>query len=109
MVVEIFDIGVAGEEPDQLVDDRLEMQLLGSGERKTIGEVEAHLVAEHRERAGAGAVALLDAVAENVLDQVEILAHRFLASRNMVPQHGALSRAASLERMRPHGNRRNWP
>ena len=75
VVVEIFDVGVAGEEPEQLVDDRLEVQLLGRHQRKAFGQVEAHLMAEHRQRAGAGAVALLHAVGENVLHQIEILAH----------------------------------
>ena len=34
VVVEIFDVGVAGQKPQQLVDDRLDVQLLGGGERK---------------------------------------------------------------------------
>ena len=64
------------QEPEQLVDDRLQVQLLGGDQREALGEVEAHLMAEHRERAGAGAVALLHAVGEHVLHQIEILAHR---------------------------------
>ena len=75
VIVEILDVGVAGEEPEQLVDDRLEVQLLGRQQRKAFGQIEAQLMAEHRERAGAGAVALLHAVGENVLHQIEILAH----------------------------------
>ena len=49
------------QEPEQLVDDRLEVQLLGGDERKAGGQIEAHLVAEHAERAGAGAVGLAHA------------------------------------------------
>src|SRR5256885_13362576 len=65
MLVEIFDVGVAGEEPEQLVDDRLEMQLLGRDERKASAEIEAHLMAEDRQGAGAGAVVFFHAVGEN--------------------------------------------
>src|SRR5215813_8827275 len=76
MIVEIFDIGIAGEEPEQLVDDRLGVQLLGGDEREAVSEVEPHLVAEYGERAGTGPVALLDAVRKNAFHQVVVLAHR---------------------------------
>jgi hypothetical protein len=35
------------------------MQLLGGQQREAVGEIEAHLVAEHGQRAGAGAVVSL--------------------------------------------------
>ena len=38
-------------------------------------QIEAHLVAEDRQRAGAGAVVLLRAVGENPFEQVVILVH----------------------------------
>src|SRR5262249_27973780 len=38
-------------------------------------EVKAHLMTEHRQRAGAGAIALLRAVGENPFQQVVVLAH----------------------------------
>ena len=75
VIVEIFDVGIAGEEPEQFVDDRLEMQFLGREQRKTLGEIEPHLMAEHGQRPGAGTVVLLDAVSENPLHQVLVLAH----------------------------------
>src|SRR5262245_23436856 len=75
VIVEIFDVGVASQEPEQLVDDRLHVQLLGRDQRKALGEVEAHLMAEHRQRAGAGAIALLRPVGDNPLHQVVILMH----------------------------------
>ena len=75
VLVEIADVGVAAQEPEQLVDDRFEVQLLGGDEREAGTEVEAHLVAEDRQRAGAGAVALLRAVGEHMFHQVEVLAH----------------------------------
>src|SRR5262249_21990255 len=61
--------------PEQLVDDRLEVQLLGGREREALLEVEAHLVPEHRQRAGAGAVVLLRSVGENPFEQVVVLTH----------------------------------
>src|SRR6185312_7543382 len=76
MLVEIFDVGVAGQEPEQLIDDRLEVQLLGGEQREAVVERKAHLVAEYRERAGAGAVTLLHAALENLFHQFEILPHR---------------------------------
>ena len=70
------DVGVAAQEPEQLVDDRAgvwSFLVVSSG--KPCGEVEAHLVAEDAQRAGAGAVALLDAVLQDVPEEVQILPH----------------------------------
>ena len=78
VVVEIFDVGVAAQEPQQLVDDRFDVQLLGGDQRKAARQVEAHLMAEDRAGADAGAVALFDALGEHAFHQVEILAHRVL-------------------------------
>lgn len=57
------------------------MELFRCQQREPLGEVEAHLRAEQREGAGAGAVHLLDALVENLLHEVEILAHRPNLSR----------------------------
>src|SRR5689334_4139282 len=51
------------------------MQLLGGDQREAVGKVEPHLIAEHRERAGAGAVALLHTLFQDAFHQVEVLAH----------------------------------
>jgi hypothetical protein len=75
VVVEVFDIGVARQEPEKLVDDRFQMQLLGGEQRKGGREIEPHLMAEHRQGAGPGTVALFHAVGEDAFHQVEILAH----------------------------------
>src|SRR5690349_15090745 len=85
VLLQIADIGVAGEEPQQLVDDRLDMQLLGRDQREALAEVEAHLVAEHALGAGARAVALDDALVENVLQQVVILLHGVPAPATRYP------------------------
>ena len=44
-------VGLAAQEPEELVDDRLRVHLLRRQQRKSLGQREAHLVAEHRERA----------------------------------------------------------
>src|SRR3981081_1945534 len=75
MVIEIFDVGVAGEKPKQLIDDRLEMKLFCRGERKTLTQVEAHLVPEHRQGSRAGTVLFHGTAGKNSLDQIQVLAH----------------------------------
>src|SRR5207302_8388938 len=62
---------------------RVEMLLLSGDKRKALGEVEARLAAEHRERAGAGAVGLLDAVGKHALHEIKILAHPSATSRGL--------------------------
>jgi hypothetical protein len=57
------------------VDDRLQVQLLCRDERKAVGEIEAHLMAEYRARTRAGAVALLHSLFQDAFHQVEVLAH----------------------------------
>src|SRR3979490_2105428 len=70
-------IGVSGEEPEQLVDDGLQVQLLSGDEREALRQIEAHLVAEDGQRAGSGAVALLKAALEHAFHQIVILAHNW--------------------------------
>src|SRR5215470_16850692 len=98
VLVEIFDIGIAAQEPEQLVDDGFDVQLLGGEKGKATPKVEAHLMAEDRARADAGAVALFDALAEHAFHQVEILAHRALRFR---PIRLALSLPSNERRTKP--------
>jgi hypothetical protein len=58
MVLEIFHVCVSRDEPQKLIDDRFQMDFLGSQERESLAEVIAHLIAEHALRAGTGAVRL---------------------------------------------------
>src|SRR5262249_19286109 len=75
-VLEIFDICVAGEKPEQFVDDRLQVQLLRREHRKAFAQIEAHLMAENGNRADAAAVALFHPIRKDVLHQFEILTHQ---------------------------------
>ena len=63
------------EKPEQLVHDRLQRQPLGGQHREARRQIEAHLVAEHRQRAGAGAVVFLRTVGEDAFEQVVVLVH----------------------------------
>lgn len=75
VVFQVRDVGIALQEPQQLMDDRAQVQLLGGDQRKPGIEVEAHLPAEHAARAGAGAIGLLGAVLEHVLQQLQVRLH----------------------------------
>ncbi len=73
VVLQVLHVGVAAQEPQQLDDDRAQVQLLGGQHREALRQVEADLPAEHAQRAGAGAVAALDAVLQDIGEQVQIL------------------------------------
>ena len=60
--MQVLDVAVAHQEPEQLMDDRTQVELFRRDARESLGEVEAHLVAENGTRADAGAVAFLSAV-----------------------------------------------
>src|SRR5699024_3638042 len=68
-------VGVPAQEPQQLTDDRPQVQLLGRQRGEARGEVEPHLVAEDRQGPGAGAVALLHALVEDPAQEVQVLLH----------------------------------
>ena len=76
MLLQPAHVGVALQEPQQLVDDGLEVDLLGGEKREAAGEVEAHLPAERRQRAGAGAVGFLVPALEHVAHEIQVLLHR---------------------------------
>ena len=80
MRLEIGDVGVAAQEPDQLAHDRLDVEPLGRDEREAVREIEAKLAAEQRTHAGAGAVLLDRAVVERLAHKVEIGAHGLRSS-----------------------------
>ena len=74
-----------------MIDFRCSFLVVSSG--KPCAEIEAHLMAEHRQRAGAGAVALFHAVGEHMFHQVEILPHRLLKAPQLHPGAGRLTPA----------------
>src|SRR5262249_12172264 len=68
-------VRVAAQQPEELVHDGAEVQLLGGDGREPRFEIEAELPAEHAPRARAGAVLLLDAVLEHMAEKVQVGAH----------------------------------
>ncbi len=70
MLVQETDISIAPQHPNQFIDDRFEVQLLGGQQGETGLQVEAHLVAKDRARAGAGPVPPLDAMLEDITHQI---------------------------------------
>ena len=75
VLVQIGDVGITPQEPQQLVDDGAQMQFLGSDQREAFRQIETHLVTEHAQRAGAGPVLLAHAVITHVAHQLEVLLH----------------------------------
>ena len=75
VIVQELDVRVPAEEPQQLDDDRAEVELLRGEAGKSLGKIVAVLPPENGERASARAVATLHAVRENVGKKVQILFH----------------------------------
>ena len=74
MLLQPLDVAVATQKPQQLDDDGFQEDLLGGHQREALVQVEAHLVAKHAARAGAGAVALGHAVLVHMAHEVFELA-----------------------------------
>ena len=75
VVVQIGDVRITPEEPQELVDNGTQMQFLGGYQWEARRQVEAHLITKHAERAGPGAILLAHPVIAHVAHQVEILLH----------------------------------
>ena len=73
--LQIADIGVALEKPQQFVDDGFEVQFFGGEEGETLFEVETHLMPEDGQGAGACAVFFADAFGEYAAAEIKILVH----------------------------------
>ena len=94
-------VAVAAQEPEQLEDDRAQVDLLRRDERKALAQVEAHLVAEHALRAGAGAVGLGDAMVADVAQEVFVLrAHRALVALGQAAGRSVSAVASLMEAVR---------
>jgi len=75
-LIEVFDIGVAAQEPEQFVNDRFEMKFFRGQEWKTILQREPCLRPENRICAGASAVFPEFAFLKNEPQKLVILQHR---------------------------------
>ena len=82
MIAQIFDVRFATEKPQKLVNDGAQVQLFGGEKRETIGEVEAHLVAEDAQGASTGSVVFPGALLEKGFQKIQVGAHGPIASGN---------------------------
>ena len=75
MVLEVFYVGVPCYEPQEFIDDGLEMHFLGGQKRKSVREIESHLIAEDTLRAYARPVLFHHPVPADMPQKVKILFH----------------------------------
>ena len=75
VLLEVADIGVALQEPQQLVNDRAQVQFFGGQRRKAGREIEAHLPTKYGSGSGPGTVGFWGAVFKHMAHQIEILFH----------------------------------
>jgi hypothetical protein len=81
VIIEPFDIRVAAQKPEQLVNDGFRVDFFRGEQRKRIAQRTADLRAENGKRARARAVGLELAVLEDVPEQIEVLNHRSVRRR----------------------------
>jgi len=75
VLVQIFDVRVAAQEPEQFVDDRFEVEFFGREQRKTVGERKARLRAKDRAGTRAGPVGFEFSFLQHEPEQFVILKH----------------------------------
>lgn len=78
VVLKVFYVCLAFDEPKEFVDDGFEVELLGGEHWEAFAEVEAHLMAEDAAGSGAGAVRAINPFGHYSLKKVEILFHFWL-------------------------------
>ena len=61
-------ISVALQEPQQLIDDTLEVTLLGSDQRETLLKIETHLMAKNTDSTRTRTVVFLHALPQNAVE-----------------------------------------
>jgi hypothetical protein len=66
-LAEVAYVGVARDEPNELVKYAFEVQLLGSNHWESFGQIKTHLVAKNATGSGAGSVGFIDALAEHAV------------------------------------------
>jgi hypothetical protein len=75
MLIKIFHACVAGEKPEELMHDGLEVQFLGGEQWEPGREIEPHLMPENGKRSRTRAIGFGDALVQYVSQQVLVLAH----------------------------------
>ena len=77
VLVEVADIGIACDKPEQLVDNGLQVDFFGRKQRKTRRKVEAHLITEYAPGTYARTVFFRSTVSQDMPQQIEILFHNW--------------------------------
>ena len=75
VILQISNIGIALQKPQQLVNNGFEVAFLGGDQRKAFGQVKAHLMGKDAIGTGAGAVTFKGAVVTHMAHQIKILFH----------------------------------
>lgn len=73
--LEVADVGFTAQEPQQLVDDRAQMQFLGRHARESLAQIVTRLPAENRDRARARPIRAPFAVLHHIPHQIEVRFH----------------------------------
>ena len=68
MLLEPAHVGVAAQEPQQLIDDGFEVHFLGRQQGKAVRQIAAQLIAEYATRARSRAVLLVHTMFHHMLD-----------------------------------------
>ena len=75
VILQVFNIGVPGYEPQQFINYRLQMHFLGSEQRESFGKVETHLISEYTLRPDTCPVMLHHPVLADMSEKIQILLH----------------------------------
>jgi len=75
MLGEVMDISISPKEPQQLIDHRLEVYLLGSEQREPLLEVVPKLIAKHTDGTCPSTVVLAMSVGKYVIEKVFVGLH----------------------------------
>ena len=76
VVFQVFDVGVAIEEPEEFVDDGFEVELFGGDQREAFAQVIAALHPKVRNRARTGAIIAGNPLFHHGFECVEVFLHR---------------------------------
>ena len=86
-VLQRLHVRLAAHEPEQLVDDRFDVELLRREERKALTQVEAHLMTEDAASAGAGAIGAVSSAVEDRSEQIQVRLHPLRLARARRPRN----------------------
>src|SRR5205807_3567974 len=75
VLAQVADVRFTAQKPQQLIKDRLQMQLFRGNQRKALRQVKPHLIAKNTARSGARSVAFGRPAIQNMTQQLKVLTH----------------------------------